>query len=101
MARKQTSIDVQGFETTFLVQKTSRLQPIISGSGYYTNMKHLKNGTSFPNRFVSSFNSQVNPTILPGFTGGGTGGPVVETSYVLSELDEPIITEDDNNLIIE
>lgn len=101
MARKETIINFQGFETTFLIQKKSRLQPTISGSGYYTSMKHLNNGPSFANRFLGSFNSQVNPTILPGFTGAEESTPIIETSYVLSELDEPIITEDDNNLIIE
>jgi len=64
-------------------------------------MKHLKSGTPFQNRFVSSFDSQVNPAILPGLVGGYPGSAPVQTSYVLSELDQPLITEDDNNLTIE
>lgn len=100
MARKETSIDIKGFESTFLVQKTSRLQATITGSGYYTTIKHLNSGVSFPNKALGSFNSQVVPTILPGTPVGISAAPV-EISYVLSELDEPIITEDNNNIITE
>jgi len=100
MSRKETSIDIKGFESTFLVQKTSRLQANITGSGYYSKIKTSR-GTSFSNTFVSSFNSQVNPTILPGSIQGSQVPTPIEISYILSELDESMLTEDSNNLIIE
>lgn len=103
MARKQTSIDVQGFETTFIIQKRSSLQPVLSGSGYYTRRVHLRGTTPFANRFIGSFDSQVNPTILPGAiidNNQSTPTPI-EIDYILSESNDILITEDNNNLIIE
>jgi len=96
MAKKETSIDVKGYESTFLVQKTSRYQAEVTGSGYYTSMKHLKSSPPFQNRFISSFNSQVNPNILP-----RVNPQAIETFYLLSESDDALFTEDNNNLIIE
>jgi hypothetical protein len=95
MAKKQTSIDVKGFESAFLAQKTSRYQAEITGSGYYTSMKHLKSSPSFQNRFISSFNSQVNPTILP-----QVNSSIIEILYLSTESGDDLITEDNNNLTI-
>ena len=97
MARKETSIDIKGFESTFLVQKKSRLQPDDPNpKEYYKLIKHMKRGIPFQDRFASSFDSQINPTVLPAKI-----EPSIETSYILSELSESIITENNNNLIIE
>jgi len=97
MARKETSIDIKGFESTFLVQKTSRLQPDDPNpKEYYKSIKHLRRSIPFQDRFASSFDSQINPTILPERIESS-----IEISYIISELDEPMLTEDNNNLIIE
>lgn len=85
----------------FLVSKTSALQIFPSASGYYVQRKHIRSGISLSDRFISSFNSQINPTILPGSFGDVEGELPIETSYILSELSEPLLSEDNNNLIIE
>lgn len=99
MSKKNTSLNIPGLGAAdFLVHKTSRLQPDPINAGYYTRKKHLNMEASFPTRFIESFASQVDPNTIPGFF---SKEPPIETSYILSELSEPLLTEDNNNLIIE
>jgi hypothetical protein len=67
---------------------------------YYVYVKHMKGQPFSQNAFISSFNSEVVPTILPGIY-GVSGVMPTETNYILSELFEPLLTEFSDNLITE
>lgn len=67
---------------------------------YYVYTKHTKGQIFAENAFVSSFNSQVIPTTLPGVYGVENVLPT-ETNYILSELLQPLLTEISQNLITE
>ena len=67
---------------------------------YYVYVKHLKGQPFSQNAFISAFNSQVVPTILP-VVYGVSGVLPTETDYILSELFEPLLTEFSENLITE
>lgn len=102
MAYNKKDIFKKQIPGEFLVSKTSELQPVINESGYYTQKRHIRSAIPFSDRFIFSFDSQINPTILPGNLLGLSKSQVpIEVSYMLSELNEPLMSEDNNNLIIE
>lgn len=67
--------------------------------GYYTSTKHLKDEIKPQDAFVSSFDNQVVPDILPGVTVPELF--VTSVDYLATELNDVLLTEDNNNLILE
>lgn len=65
--------------------------PSIPKIGYYVMMRHLRNQGSLQNKFLFYFDSQVYPTILPGYA---QFVPDYDL-YLNTELDFKILTEDD------
>ena len=86
--------------STFLVGKASKFMPeTIRRPGYYTSTKHLRDEVTPEEAFVSSFDNQVVPNILPSLTGPESVIPVI--NYLATELNDVLLTEDNNNLILE
>ena len=85
--------------STFLVGKASKFMPdTVKRPGYYTSTKHLRDEVTPEEAFVSSFDSQIAPNILPGASQGEFQDTSV--SYLTTELNDSLITEDDNNIIL-
>jgi hypothetical protein len=85
--------------STFLVGKASKFMPdTVTRPGYYTSTRHLKDEVIPEESFVSSFDSQVIPNILPGTTQAGFVDTIV--SYLATELNDTLTTEDGNNIIL-
>jgi hypothetical protein len=85
--------------STFLVGKASKFMPeTIKRPGYYTSTKHLRDEVTPEEAFVSSFDSQVVPNILPGLAAEELIDPNI--SYLTTELNDTLMTEDDNNIIL-
>lgn len=103
MAKKQTdprlSYKQNLFtEGSFIGNKTSKFQPEPPGTRYYIKTRHIV-GAAPANSFLSSFNSQIVPTILPGVVPPGeTPAPPVQTFRLLNESGQPLLTEFSNNL---
>lgn len=86
--------------STFLAGKTSKFMPEpVPRPGYYISTKHLKDEIKPEEAFVSSFDNQVVPNILPSLTGPEPAIPSID--YLATELNDVLLTEDDNNLILE
>jgi hypothetical protein len=86
--------------STFLVGKASKFMPeTIRRPGYYTSTKHLRDEVTPEEAFVSSFDNQVVPNILPSL--GQIESPDSNISYLTTELNNILMTEDDNNIILE
>lgn len=66
-----------------LNDKTSTLQPEPTGTTYYAQRRHLRSAIPFADRFVSSFDSQINPSILPGELQGFESAVVIEGYYAI------------------
>ena len=78
-----------------LISKTSKYgapEPL----KYYKSKEQIKANGSMALASEGSFDSQVNPNILP----GEIFSPQDNTSFLISELDEFLITEDNNNIIL-
>jgi hypothetical protein len=78
-----------------LISKTSKYgapEPL----KYYKSKEQIKANGSMALASEGSFDSQVNPNILP----GELFVPQDNTSFLVSELDEFLITEDNNNIIL-
>lgn len=86
--------------STFLAGKVSKFMPEpVPRTGYYVSTKHLKDEIKPEEAFVSSFDNQVVPSILPSLTGPE---PVIPSfDYLATELNDVLLTEDNNNLILE
>jgi hypothetical protein len=85
--------------STFLVGKASKFMPdTVTRPGYYTSTKHLRDEVTPEEAFVSSFDSQVAPNILPGLAPEEFQDTSV--SYLATELNDTLMTEDDNNIIL-
>ena len=86
--------------STFLVGKASKFMPEpVPRPGYYISTKHLKDEIKPEEAFVSSFDNQVVPNILPSLTGPESVIP--DINYLATELNDVFLTEDNNNLILE
>lgn len=78
-----------------LISKTSKYgapEPL----KYYKSKKQIKANGSMALATEGSFDSQVNPNILP----GEVFLKSQDISFLVSELDEFLITEDNNNITI-
>lgn len=86
--------------STFLAGKVSKFMPEpVPRPGYYVSTKHLKDEIKPEEAFVSSFDNQVVPSILPSLTGPESVIPSFD--YLATELNDVLLTEDNNNLILE
>lgn len=86
--------------STFLAGRVSKFMPeAVPRPGYYTSTKHLKDEIKPEDAFISSFDNQVVPSILPSLTGPEPTIPSVD--YLATELNDVLLTEDNNNLILE
>ncbi len=56
----------QNKEQSFLIGKRSAFERDSTPKKYYVVRKHARNSPSMQNSFLQDFDSQVNPTILPG-----------------------------------
>jgi hypothetical protein len=56
----------QNQEQSFLLGKRSAFERDSTPKKYYIVRKHARNSPSMQNVFLQDFDSQVNPTILPG-----------------------------------
>jgi len=95
MATKVTDLSFLTPLRKFLIQRMSRLMPVIPKVGYYVNMRHLRDGGSLQDRFLYSFNSQIYPTILAGVAQFLPDYDI----YLTTEFDFRLLTENDFNLI--
>jgi hypothetical protein len=85
-------------EKSFLVQKKSNLAFSPTGSSYFDRMRYTRSGIPLSTKFDFSFNSNINPTILPGINESISSlddGDV----YIVSETGEFLLTEDNNYII--
>lgn len=80
----------------FLIGMTSKLMPETPGVPYYTNMKQTRAQGSLQDKFLQSFDSQVYPTVLPEAV-----QPTIPGNLILSEFDNPLLTEIGDYLILE
>ena len=56
----------QNKEQSFLIGKRSAFERDATPKKYYVVRKHSRNSPSMQNVFLQDYDSQVNPTILPG-----------------------------------
>lgn len=84
-------------EKSFLIEKKSSLGFTPTGSGYFDRMRYHKTGIPLSTKFNFSFNSQINPTILPGVDQSIASTVPI---YVISEDGDFLLTEDSNNIIL-
>jgi hypothetical protein len=86
-------------EKSFLIEllKKSTLGFSPTGSGYFDRMKYQKTGLPLSTKFNFSFNSEINPTILPGINDSISSTIPI---YIISEDGDFLLTEDSNNIIL-
>lgn len=97
MATKVTDLSFLNPLRKFVIQRVSRLMPIIPKIGYYVSMRHLRDEGSLQDRFLFSFDSQIYPTILA----GSLEFVPDFGNYLATEFDFRILTENDFNIILE
>lgn len=80
--------------------KKSRFQSETPKVGYYSKAKHLLGSKQIPaNNFAFSFDSQIQSSALPGGVPGISPPPVVVVNYMVTELNNQLITEGNDNII--
>jgi hypothetical protein len=81
-----------GINSKFQVKNSKKIP-------YYIITKHTRGTRTFQDTFISSFNSEINPNLLPGFS--GVSDVVILDKLILTEFDSPITTEIGDYLLIE
>jgi len=86
----------KGSREGFLLNRTSKFQAENSKKlPYYTFTKYTRGFGSFENLFIFSFNSEINPNILP------SQYPLLPEGALLSEYLNPLVTEMGDYLVYE
>ena len=84
----------------FLEGKSSKLGPKQNPEKYYPEAGPARREGNLPIKALASFGNQQNSSILPGpYTPVEPGPPVI--NYLATEVGDQMITEDDNNIILE